>query len=501
MMDTIFQGDAWQLARTLPDASVQCIVTSPPYWGLRSYLPDGHADKGDEFGCEPTPAAYVGKLVALFAELRRALRDDGTIWIVIGDSYFSGSQRAGAYGTPDKEPEGCQDRDCSSGNPCDACRDQERHIIRTGRRNDPKPTALPSAPNPAYTASERDHLPTSDSARREDRNAIATQHLGQDEARVDEQPRASLESRHLESSRRHPEDYHPSDSSSAFPSGVYLDSRDAVPSADTTADPSLARSMRRDALDSIEAQNNTPGIAETGGSSAYHTSDTAYDLAYPDYTKPSRHSLKPKDMVGIPWRVAFALQADGWYLRSDCIWHKPNPMPSSVRDRPTTSHEYVFLLSKSARYYYDADAVREPHAPDTLAKNGIGADGKGYTVHRTIKPEEYLRPYHSGNMVPGSPRSMNLSGRNRRSVWTIATQPYAGAHFATFPPALVEPCVKAGCPVGGVVLDPFSGSGTVAAVAAGLGRRYIGFELNPAYIDLANARLRGVNMPLLAEAL
>jgi DNA modification methylase len=161
----------------------------------------------------------------------------------------------------------------------------------------------------------------------------------------------------------------------------------------------------------------------------------------------------------------------------------------------------VFLLSKSARYYYDADAVREPHAPDTLAKNGIGADGKGYTVHRTIKPEEYLRPYHSGNMVPGSPRSMNLSGRNRRSVWTIATQPYAGAHFATFPPALVEPCVKAGCPVGGVVLDPFSGSGTVAAVAAGLGRRYIGFELNPAYIDLANARLRGVNMPLLAEAL
>lgn len=315
-VDTIFQGDAWQLAKTLPDQSVNCIVTSPPYWGLRDYGEPG------QFGLEATPQAYVAKLVALFAELRRVLRDDGTLWLNLGDSY------------------------ANTGNP-----GQDFSASRVG-----------------YGGKGRGHL---------------------------------------------------------------------------------------------------------GGQPA----------------KQMPPGLKPKDLVGIPWRVALALQDDGWYLRSDIIWHKPNPMPESVTDRPTKAHEYVFLLSKCERYYYDADAVAEQSVYP------------GDTRHLRFDSRKVHEPMSLDN---GSrERTGNPTGetRNRRSVWTIATAPYAGAHFATFPPALVEPCVKAGCPVGGVVLDPFMGSGTVAAVAASLGRRYVGFELNPDYIELANARLRGVTMPLLAEVL
>jgi len=187
--------------------------------------------------------------------------------------------------------------------------------------------------------------------------------------------------------------------------------------------------------------------------------------------------LKPKDLIGIPWRVAFALQADGWYLRQDIIWHKPNPMPESVTDRCTKAHEYLFLLSKSPRYFYDADAIKEPaihegrvvKATGAGAKNGqkgeFGATAAGFTTHDTL-----------------------VTDRNRRSVWTVATTPYAGAHFATFPPALIEPCILAGSRVGDVVLDPFMGSGTTAQVAVKLGRQYLGCELNPAYADLQNDR-------------
>ena len=168
-----------------------------------------------------------------------------------------------------------------------------------------------------------------------------------------------------------------------------------------------------------------------------------------------QHGLKPKDLVGIPWRVAFALQADGWYLRSDIIWAKPNPMPESVTDRPTKSHEYMFLLSKSPRYFFDQEAVRE-------AQEGDGG--------RTRQDAEVS------------------AGRNIRTVWTIATKPYPGAHFAVFPPALVEPCVKAGCPEGGVVLDPFAGSGTVGMVANKLSRRAVLIDLNPEYADQIDER-------------
>jgi DNA modification methylase len=199
-----------------------------------------------------------------------------------------------------------------------------------------------------------------------------------------------------------------------------------------------------------------------------------------------RHSqIKPKDLVGIPWRVAFALQADGWYLRSDIIWSKPNPMPESVTDRPTKSHEYVFLLTKSARYFFDQEAVREEHS---AAFRSSGANA--------LRGQAEIRP--RGNLASVDEQSYNPSGRNIRSVWTIATQPFPDAHFATYPEELVERCIKAGSRQDDTVLDPFTGSGTTGVVALNLGRSFVGVELNPTYVAMAERRIANV-APLLAE--
>jgi DNA modification methylase len=269
-------------ARALPlrDGCVQTCVTSPPYFGLRDY---GHAD---QIGLEPTPEAYIANLVQVFREVRRVLRDDGTVWLNLGDSYAAGGKGGGG----------------------------------------------------------------------------------------------------------------------SFPSGC-----------------------------------------------------------------------KEKDLLGIPWAVAFALRDDGWYLRSDIIWAKPNPMPESVTDRPTKSHEYLFLLAKSERYYYDAQAIAETsiHSGRVVVYDG---DEKNGTVDDSMRTR------------PGStPRNIVvLPTRNRRSVWQIATMPYAGAHFATMPEALVEPCILAGSRPGDLVLDPFIGSGTVGAVGERFGRRWVGTDLS--YHDLAKKR-------------
>lgn len=294
-------------ARALPlqDGCVQMVCTSPPYWGLRDYGTPG------QIGLEPTPDAYVAALVAVFREVRRVLRADGTVWLNLGDSYATG---AGGVG------------ECPGG----------------GKQGESwKMRGVMTPPN---------RLPL-------------------------------------------------------------------------------------------------PG-------------------------------LKPKDLVGIPWRVAFALQADGWYLRADIIWSKPNPMPESVTDRPTKAHEYLFLLAKSERYFYDAAAIAEvsAHAGDQA---GIcrGTKKRATAMGRTP----------SGNEKPGS-NWIQPETRNRRTVWSITTEPYRGAHFATMPEALVTPCVLAGCPPGGLVLDPFFGSGTVGAVAERLGRRWVGCDLNPAYHALAQQR-------------
>lgn len=267
----IFEGDALTVLRRLPSESVQCVVTSPPYWGLRDY------DLPNQIGLEPTLPQFINKLVAVFGEVRRVLRDDGVLWLNIGDGYTSGGR---AYRAPDKK-------------------------------------------NPARA---------------------------------------------------------------------------------------------------MDIRPDTP------------------------------EGLKPKDLLGIPWRLAFALQDDGWYLRTDIIWNKPNAMPESVRDRPTRAHEYVFMMTKSLRYHYDREAVRESN------------------------------------------------GRNRRSVWPVNTQPFPGAHFATFPPALIEPAILSATDPGDFVLDPFFGSGTVGLVCQQQKRRYVGIELHPQYVEMAASRLNAAEKSIIKVA-
>ena len=190
--------------------------------------------------------------------------------------------------------------------------------------------------------------------------------------------------------------------------------------------------------------------------------------------------LKEKDLIGIPWMLAFALRADGWYLRQDIIWHKPNPMPESVQDRCTKAHEYIFLMSKSQKYHYDHEAIKDPVKQDWGTRDRT--DGKYHNEGSGLQP-------HSG-----LEKSYEMA--NKRSVWTVNTKPYAGAHFAVFPSDLIEPCILAGAAPGQVVLDPFMGSGTTAQVAQSLGRQYLGCELNPNYEALQTSRVAQLSLQL-----
>lgn len=297
----IINGDCRDVMKRLEASSVHTIVTSPPYFGLRDYGVDG------QIGLEPTPDAYVAEMVAVFREVRRVLRDDGTLWLNLGDSYSTDAKWGGSTGG--------------------------KHVA---------------------------------------------------------------------------------------------------------------------------------ALHGDGGGGRNKT----------------KSGLPDKNLLGIPWRVAFALQADGWYLRQDIIWAKPNPMPESVTDRCTKAHEYLFLLSKSPRYRFDADAVAEAAMQPVGEAALTGqhkADAGGFTTNG------------HGNSTLGS--NAGRSTRNRRSVWTVATQPFSEAHFATFPPALIEPCILAGCPEGGTVLDPFGGAGTTGMVADRLGRHSVLIELNPAYIEIARRRI------------
>jgi DNA modification methylase len=312
MSVTIRHGDCREVLRTLPDNSVHCCVTSPPYWGLRDYGIES------QIGREDSPDLFVAEMVAVFREVRRVLREDGTLWLNLGDTYQNGKGKSG--GVDPKQP-------------------ARRHGLR---------------PN---------------------------------------------------------------------------------------------------------------------------------DVSIP--------GLKPKDLIGVPWLAAFALRADGWYLRQDIIWSKPNPMPESVQDRCTKAHEYIFLLSKSAKYYYDADSVSEPNAEPK-------GSGGWQSAIRQGDPDRYqgkYKPNKTEGAAGGSKmlrgEHVHTGGRNKRSVWTVTTQPFSEAHFATFPPDLIEPCIKAGCPAGGVVLDPFGGAGTTGLVADRLGRDAILIELNPEYAAMAERRIRG----------
>jgi len=345
----IYHGNALATLPELPDNSVHCVVTSPPYYGLRDYGVDG------QIGLERTYVEYIDKMVAVFREVRRVLREDGTLWLNIGDSYATG---AGAVG------------ECPGGG-------------EQGER--------------------------------------------------------------------------------------WKGNRGASPT----------NSKHGVGIGPMTQMNRLP-----------------------------QPSLKPKDLMMIPARLAIALQEDGWYLRSDIIWHKPNPMPESVTDRPTTAHEHIFLFAKSEKYSYDFEAIKEPStgtAHDRARKDRpdvwqpVGREGKNSRFHQDRDPlhpsERKTRKISESGSGVRYNESYNASitatvdTRNKRSVWTVATQPYKEAHFATFPEALIEPCIKAGCPAGGTVLDPFGGSGTTAVVARRMGCHAILLELNEAYCALSAKRL------------
>ncbi len=303
----IIIGDVRTALQLLPEQSVQTCITSPPYWGLRDY------GEGDQIGLEETPQQYVDQMVEVFRQVRRVLKDDGTLWLNIGDSYAS-TKEGNTNGTSGK-------------------------------------------------------------------------------------------------------------------------------------------------------------VKQKAG-----VNDNTRKRTIPD-------GLKPKDLVGIPWRLAFALQADGWYLRQDIIWAKPNPMPESVTDRCTKSHEYVFLLTKSRQYFYDHVAIKEDAT----------------TEHKESKPNPYALHVQNGGKDTQNLGTSALDGkRNKRDVWTVATKPYKGAHFAVMPEALVEPCILAGSAAGDTVLDPFTGSGTVGMVALRHNRNFVGTELNPDYAELAVDRIYN-DAPLLNE--
>ena len=318
MTVTVLHGDCRAVLPTLPAASVQCCVTSPPYYGLRDYGVAG------QIGLEATPDEYVAEMVAVFREVRRVLRDDGTLWLNIGDSYAS------------------------------------------------------------------------------------------------------------------------------------------TPPGNKTV--------------GVSAKSGLNGV--NGASGRYRETLAAGHQTKRDTSR--LDGIKPKDLLGIPWLLAFALRADGWYLRSDIIWAKSNPMPESVRDRPTSAHEHVFLLTKSTRYFYDAAAIAEPLALPGAADGSRVFGGRSGTRNAAHGDRTEGRAY---TKAPDA-------GRNARNVWTIAAQPYRGAHFATMPPSLAERCIKAGTKPGDVVLDPFGGAGTTGLVADRLRRNAVLIELNPDYRALAIERVR-----------
>jgi DNA modification methylase len=250
-------------------------------------------------------------------------------------------------------------------------------------------------------------------------------------------------------------------------------------------------------------------------------SKTMQDLPSHSPTRNNKlEGLKGKDLIGIPWMLAFALRADGWYLRQDIIWHKPNPMPESVKDRCTKAHEYIFLLSKSDKYHFDSAAIEEPIQDVTALrmlrgvsdthKNVNGAPGQ--TKHSMNQPRPNVRKEFDSSMGGGGTSFVGHSGykkadgtlmikptRNKRSVWTVNTKPFKGAHFAVFPEELIEPCILAGAPSNGIVLDPFMGSGTTAAMALRLGRQYLGCELNEDYKPLQDSRIAKESKSTLEE--
>jgi DNA modification methylase len=325
----ILIGDAFEQLALLPNESVHCVVTSPPYWGLRDYGVDG------QLGLEKTPQEYINNMRLIFEQVRRVLKNDGTLWLNLGDSYCGGGNNRGA---------------------------------------------------------------------------------------------------------------------------------------------------RSDFKKSIKQASNRGAIGQAAKFGVHNFRS---------------NEIKQKDLVGIPWMMALALRNDGWYLRQDIIWHKPNPMPESVRDRCTKAHEYIFLLSKSKKYFFDVDAIKEPAI---CGHRGSSFDSDSDSdSDRKTKPNLGLKPRPSQVRGEFNGKTQAMPGREafraikemrqKRSVWTVTPKPFKGAHFATFPVDLIEPCILAGSKPGDTILDPFFGAGTVGVAAKKHGRNFIGIEINPEYAAMATKRI------------
>jgi DNA modification methylase len=471
----LLHGDVRERLRDLPYGSVQTCVTSPPYWGLRDYGVSG------QIGLEQTPEAFVAALVLVFAEVRRVLADDGTVWLNLGDSYAGSNASQGGDGTAAVYVDG---RGSIAGA---IARQAQRTAQQTAmKRGDGlKPKDLCGIPWRVAFALQQPHYNGSIS-RLEDRVWLA--------AMLDAEGCMFIHKRKAGQSNGQ---------------GYYRQNDNFGPGVEI-ANTSLAVVERIAALvgkGSICSQ--TPDQNNRRKQTIYRWNlrttecrDFVQEL-YPHLVAKRQQArilcgcppsgeraeaahaaliaLHRTGESGVDFPEPPSMFSPGWYLRSDIIWSKCNPMPESVTDRPTKAHEYIFLLSKSARYYYDASAIKEIGVEAPRQKEGGAGES---AVDRKLR---------------GVDNCMGSDGtRNKRSVWHIATQPYPEAHFATFPEALIEPCILAGSRVGDTVLDPFNGSGTTGAVAIRHQRNYIGIELNADYIALARKRI-GAVAPLFSE--
>ena len=510
----ILQADALHIP--LADESVQCVVTSPPYWGLRDYGLEATAWPSGWKGClglEPTLELYVEHIVSIFREVRRVLKKDGTVFLNLGDSYFGGGRGGGGsfsserpgwhaipYGTFDKAPEDYRGHGCLCESLCGVCR--EVYLSHRFHKDDLLVSMLIaslSSPNHGNKEFGFFHPPTLDFSLLENHILVATQGLEHFPPLSGEQPSASQMSMPDESSQQLLDECLRRGNSSV----CLLCVRSLVGNVQGfshKSDDYLERASHRGGSVSHDGRPNSR--TQHKDKACEYCSDI---LDSSTNIKPQcSANLKPKDLVGIPWMVAFALRDDGWWLRCDIIWAKPNPMPESVRDRPTRAHEYLFLLTKSARYHYDAEAISER----SIGQNEHDSTGPGYNVPGQTKQHGNRRPKvdkqrgHSRRHAGFNDRWDQMTkseqgalGRNKRSVWTIATESYPGAHYATFPKKLVEPCILAGCPLSDTVLDPFCGKGTVVEVAYGLGRVGIGIDLATDLAAKETAALQ-IGMPI-----
>jgi DNA modification methylase len=473
-LNSIIHGDCLSVLRTLPDQSVNCCITSPPYWGLRDYGVDG------QLGLEKTPEQYVARMVEVFREVRRVLKDDGTLWLNLGDSY-AGSGRG-------QTTNGCADPK--------SAKTHGMKLEVPELSGDLKPKDLVGIPWMVALALRQPyerHILKSIT----DRSWMA--------AMIDAEGCITV-----------PECKSSHGSGSSYPPIVQ------IRMCDTEA---LDQCIKLVGKGGNMGEQLPPSYAEANQRPAYQwriNGRTAADVladAYPfmlikrkqacvawtlqkirdgyetkrGVTIPADalekqiicreiiKKLNQRESVDLPsWiEEPNTIVEPGYYLRQDLIWAKPNPMPESVTDRCTKAHEYIFLMSKSAKYYYDAGAISEPAQEHhgTVLNNRESGTGIARGLSGQADRQENFEAIN-GN-------------RNRRSVWTVTTKPFREAHFATFPPDLIEPCVLAGCPEGGIILDPFFGAGTTGVVAKMNFRNYIGIELNQKYIEMAQNRIDG----------